>query len=61
MNTEIRAIAKMLELQAWQRAKGELYSALEAHVSSHLDEPDSFLQKKAVIDEFANNFEINHL
>lgn len=61
MNAETRTIAQMLELQAWQRAKGELYSVLEAHVSSRPGERDPFLQEKAAIDEFVSSFEDNHL
>lgn len=61
MNAETKTIAQMLELQAWQRAKGELYSVLEAHIPSGPGEHDSFLQKKAAIDEFVSNFEDNHL
>ena len=61
MNAETQTIAQMLELQAWQRAKGELYSVLEAHVSSRPSEHDPFLRKKAAIDEFVSNFEDNHL
>lgn len=61
MNAETQAIAQMLELQAWQRAKGELYSVLETHLSSNPGEHDEFLQKKAAIDEFVSNFENNYL
>lgn len=61
MNAETQTIAQMLELQAWQRAKGELYSVLEAHVLSNPGEYDEFLQKKAAIDGFVSNFEQNYL
>lgn len=54
-------IAHMLAMQAWQRAKAELYSVLEAHVAERVGEHESFLKKKETIDKFIVDFEENHL
>lgn len=54
-------IAHMLARQAWQRAKAELYSVLEAHVAERVGEHEPYLKKERAIEKFIKDFEDNHL